>query len=433
MIHDSDASTLAPDSPLNTYKPNATNSPENIKARLRFAQNDKTNFEHNYASKKTKTLAKSKTKKEAQSNQTKCKKTNKSTTSNYGRRVSKSFISSNGQVKQSNSSEDSCRNKPSCDNQFQSEEIDNQENESFQQVSEKFKILQENWSLRWEILYMKWQRLQSTLDIHQPEPTDKIVYSQDAPIVEISNMWKMFMDNMALVKLHDNQDGSIVTYSLDSTSEFCIAQEHCVSTNQRISFLLHLLHEVIALYKRPEANLESNCFEQKLELFYQVWNSLTEMLCDITHTQSQFASIWQNLQQFLIGLFSDIVYGNIQVAASEKILQVFFHTNMTQITENLGRQLKTAIVEVIDRYKTALLEQQSHHLLLTRYTDLALLLERLPCCVWDQQNETALEQIATTLTFRFPFIATLLFAVSLHHKYKSAASAAPLSSQSQTS
>lgn len=94
------------------------------------------------------------------------------------------------------------------------------------------------------------------------------------------------MDNMALVKMDDNQDGNIIKYSLESTSESFTFQELPVSSNQRISFLLYLLHNIIAIYKQPNAIHESECFDQNNELFYQVWKSLTMALCGLQDPQS---------------------------------------------------------------------------------------------------------------------------------------------------
>ncbi|GJD09827.1 hypothetical protein Gasu2_40550 [Galdieria sulphuraria] len=81
MLHDSDASTLAPESPLNTYESakdtKAINLEENIKIRLRCKTN-KTDFVDNCKSKNPKTLATSK-KEPVQSNSTKYKNDSKST------------------------------------------------------------------------------------------------------------------------------------------------------------------------------------------------------------------------------------------------------------------------------------------------------------------------------------------------------------------
>lgn len=146
--------------------------------------------------------------------------------------------------------------------------------------------MQENWQLRWEILHLKWQQFQTTENATQRKT--KRTSSQQTPpvIIEISAMWQMFMDNMALVKMDDNQDGNIIKYSLESTSESFTFQELPVSSNQRISFLLYLLHNIIAIYKQPNAIHESECFDQNNELFYQVWKSLTMALCGLQDPQS---------------------------------------------------------------------------------------------------------------------------------------------------
>lgn len=107
------------------------------------------------------------------------------------------------------------------------------------------------------------------------------------------------------------------------------------------------------------------------------------------------------------------------MVASEAILEVFFHGTTTQLTDYLGRLMKMAIINVLERFKTLLVDTQPPHLFSKRYTDLVLLLESLPFSVWEIQDESTLEQIAATITCSFPFIATLLYAASLYHKHRS--------------
>lgn len=124
--------------------------------------------------------------------------------------------------------------------------------------------------------------------------------SENAPVIEISSIWRMFMDNMSLVKIDESQGGDILQYSLEGTREFYIVQERHVSSNRQISFLLHILHKIIAIYKQPEVQLDSNCFEQKNELFCKVWKSLTTTLCYLKDPYTHFQKFSQPLHQFLV-------------------------------------------------------------------------------------------------------------------------------------